>query len=98
MSRWYDKRPRLGKILDEFKAMDQKVREPILNGIIGLVKQNKPSLLSFEKASDFRFDSFRLRWYEHDPHLWLVFNILQLADVAILELVEHYLENRRLVT
>ncbi|ABM03550.1 hypothetical protein Ping_1767 [Psychromonas ingrahamii 37] len=93
MNRWYDKRPRLGKRLDEFKEMDQKIREPILNEIIGLVKKNKPKLLN----SDFRFDSFRLRWYEHDPHLWLVFNILQLADVAILELVEYYLENRRLV-
>ncbi|PKH04464.1 hypothetical protein CXF72_00850 [Psychromonas sp. MB-3u-54] len=98
MNRWYDKRPRLGKKLDAFKAMDQKVREPILNEIISLVKKNKPSLLTFEKALDYRFDSFRLRWYEHDPHLWLVFNVLQLADVAILELVEHYLENRHLVT
>jgi hypothetical protein len=98
MSRWYDKRPRLGKKLDEFKAMDQQVREPILREIIDMVKKKKPSLLTSEKALDFRFDSFRLRWYEHDPYLWLVFNVLQLADVAILELVEYHLENRRLVT
>ena len=92
MSRWYDKRPRLGKRLDEFKEMDQKIREPILSKIIDLLKKNQPGLLTFEKTSDFRFDSTRLRWYEHDPHLWLVFNALQLADVAILESVEDHLE------
>lgn len=94
MNRWYDKRPSLGKRLDEFKEMDQKIREPILSEIIDLVKKNQPSLLTSEKALDFRFDSFRLRWYEHDPHLWLVFNVLQSADVATLGLVESYLENK----
>jgi len=94
MSRWYDKRPRLGKGLDEFKEMDQELREPILNDIIDLVSQKQPGLLSTEKAFDFRLDSSRLRWYEHDPHCWFVFNVLEIADVAILESVENYLEKR----
>ncbi|WP_415228817.1 hypothetical protein [Psychromonas sp.] len=79
--------------MDKFKEMDQKIREPILNGIIDLVEKNQPSLLTFEKASNFRFDSTRLRWYEQDPHLWLVFNALQSADSTILELVEYYLDS-----
>ncbi|WP_019612878.1 hypothetical protein [Psychromonas ossibalaenae] len=97
MSRWYDKRPRLGKRLDEFKEMDQRIREPILNDIIDLVEQAQPSLVTLEKAFDFRFDSYRLRWYEHDPHCWFVFNILESADVSTLESVENYLENRLLL-
>ncbi|WP_157619393.1 hypothetical protein [Psychromonas aquimarina] len=94
MSRWYDKWPKLGKRLDEFKEMTPEAREPILNNIIDLLKQVQPSLLATEKAFDFRFDSYRLRWYEHDPHCWFVFNALELADVATLELIENYLENR----
>ena len=93
MNRWYDKRPRLGKKLDELKEMDPIIRETISNDIIDLLKQNQPSLLTFAAASDFRFDSIRLRWYEHDPHLWLIFNALQLADAPILELVEDYFES-----
>lgn len=94
MSRWYDKRPRLGKGLDKFKEMDQELREPILNDIIELVHQEQPNLLSTEQAYEFRLDSSRMRWYEQDPHCWLVFNVLELANVAMLEAVENYLENR----
>jgi hypothetical protein len=94
MSRWYDKRPRLGKGLDKFKEMDQEIREDFLNDIIDLVEQKQPSLLTMEKAYDFRLDSDRLRWYEQDPHCWLVFNVLEIADVAILESVEDYLDNK----
>ena len=97
MSRWYDKRPQLGKGLDEFKEMDQEIREPILNFILNEVKKKQPSLLSTAQAFDFRLDSSRLRWYEHDPHCWLVFNVLEIADIAILESVENYLVNRLLL-
>ena len=91
MSRWYDERPMLGKKLDEFKEMNPKIRQPILVDIIYLVKQKKPSL--FTKRS-FQFDSSHLRWYEHDPYCWFVFNLLELADVSILKLVENYFRNR----
>jgi hypothetical protein len=90
MSRWYDKRPRLGKGLDGLKVIDPRIRQLISNDIINIVKQKQPDLLTFKKALNFRFDSTRLRWYEHDPHLWELFNVLQLADVAVLELVEDF--------
>ncbi|WP_245597662.1 hypothetical protein [Psychromonas aquimarina] len=80
--------------MDSFKEMDQEIREPILIDIIDLVEQEQPSLLTTEKAFDFRFDSYRLRWYEHDPYCWFVFNVLESATLATLELVENYLENR----
>ncbi|WP_028863858.1 hypothetical protein [Psychromonas aquimarina] len=94
MSRWYDKHPNLKKQLDEFKEMHQKVREPIIKEIIDLVKKHDLSLLSYEKAFEFPFDCNRRRWYDNDPHLWLMFNILEVADEALLHSVEDYLENR----
>jgi len=94
MSRWYDKRPKLGTNLDKFKGMKQEVREPILNDIIELVKQSQPSLMTIEKAFDFRLNCSRLRWYEHDPHCWLVFNVLEIAKISTLESVEELLASR----
>lgn len=94
MSRWYDKRPQLGKGLDQFKEMEPQVREPILKEIIDLVEKEAPSLLSDEKTNGFRLDSAGLRWYEHDPFCWLVFNILEFASVAIWESVEVFLQKR----
>ena len=97
MSRWYDKRPRLGKILDEFKEMNPKSRECIIKSVMCLVQQYEPSLLSYEKAFDFPFNSNRQRWYDNDPHLWLMFNILEVADTPLLQSVEDYLEKRLIV-
>ncbi|RBW47518.1 hypothetical protein DS885_02645 [Psychromonas sp. B3M02] len=94
MSRWYDKRPQLGKGLDRFKEMEPEVREPILKEIIDLVEQQDPSLLSDEKANEFRLDSAGLRWYEHDPYCWLVFSILEFASVSVWESVEIFFANR----
>jgi hypothetical protein len=76
--------------LDGLKVIDPRIRQLISNDIINIVKQKQPDLLTFKKALNFRFDSTRLRWYEHDPYLWELFNVLQLADVAVLELVEDF--------
>lgn len=94
MSRWYDKRPHLGKILDEFKEMDPITREPIIKGVMDLVQQYEPSLLSYEKALDFPLDFKRRRWYDNDPYLWVMFNILKVADDTLLQSAEDYLEKR----
>lgn len=91
MSRWYDRRPDLGRRLDAFKEMDPEIREPIVNAILELVKKHKPSLLSYETAFDFPFDFRQRRWYDNDPHLWLMFNVLKLADETLLQFVEDYL-------
>ena len=91
MSRWYDRRPGLGKRLDAFKEMDPEFREPIINAVIDLVKKHEPRLLSYEIAFDFPFDFHQRRWYDNDPHLWLMFNVLRLADERLLQSVEYYL-------
>lgn len=91
MNRWYDKRPNLGKRLDAFKVMEPQKYTPIITDIIELIEQYDPSLLSFEKALDFRFDSNRRRWYDNDPYLWLIFNTLETADETLLQIVEDHL-------
>ena len=50
--------------------------------------------MTIEKAFDFRLNCSRLRWYEHDPHCWLVFNVLERANLSTLESVEELLESR----
>jgi hypothetical protein len=94
MSRWYDARPKLRKGLDSFKEMNEDLREPILKAIIDFVGRTDPSLLTEERVENYRLDSYRLRWYEHDPYCWFVFNILEFANTRILESVENYLEKK----
>lgn len=94
MSRWYDRRPGLGMRLDAFKEMSPEIREPIVNGVLELVKKHKPDLLSYETAFDFPFDFRKRRWYDNDPHLWLMFNVLKLADETLLQFVEAYLTKK----
>ncbi|MEJ6080863.1 hypothetical protein MT391_20380 [Vibrio sp. 1-Bac 57] len=44
--------------------------------------------MTIEKAFEFRLNCSRLRWYEHDPHCWFVFNVLERANISTLESVE----------
>ncbi|MCG6201829.1 hypothetical protein [Psychromonas antarctica] len=91
MNRWYDKHPFLGGELDTLKERDQKSRDFIVRGVMDLVKQVDPGLLSLEKAIDFPLDSKRWRWYDNDPYLWVMFNTLKIANNALLQTVENYL-------
>ena len=50
--------------------------------------------MTIAKAFDFRLNCSRLRWYEHDPHGWVVFNVLERASLETLESVEELLESR----
>ncbi|WP_028865321.1 hypothetical protein [Psychromonas aquimarina] len=91
MNRWYDKYEVLGKRLDAFNEMDQKVMDPLLKGVMDLVKEHDPSLLCYEKTFDFPLSLYRRRWYDKDPYLWLMFNTLKEADIVLLKSVEEYL-------
>lgn len=97
MSRWYDEHPRLQKGLDGLQEMDPEIRGLILNGIISLIRKEQPSLLDLEQPFDYRFDSYQMRWYDHDPFCWFVFNALERADISILKLVEDYFESKILL-
>ena len=92
MNRWYNKRAKLRERLDAFKEMDQKSRDPLLKGIMDLVKKYDPNLLCYEKAFDFPLTLNRRRWYDKDPYLWMMFNTLEAADDTLLQSVEDYLE------
>lgn len=91
MNRWYDKCPNLGARLNAFQDMDQEIRDPLLKGVMELVQQYDPRLLSYEKAFDFPLNVNRLRWYDKDPYIWMMFNTLKEADDALLHSVEKYL-------
>ena len=88
MSRWYDKRPILGKRLEAFKEMNPQLRESIIEEVMYLIEQYDADLISDKQA--FTFDCNQQRWYDNDPFLWLMFNTLKLADDTLLQIVEVY--------
>ena len=79
-NRLNDRHSALSKRLDEFQEMDQKFRDHLIKGVMGLVTNYDPHLLSYEKAFDFPMVLNRQRWYDQDPYLWLMFNTLKMAD------------------
>lgn len=91
MSRWYDKYAALNMRLEAFKEMDQKLKDRLVKGMMALVNNYDPNLLSYEKAFDFPLTVNRQRWYDQDPYLWLLFNTLKMADATLLRQIEDYL-------
>jgi predicted PolB exonuclease-like 3'-5' exonuclease len=91
-NRWYDKHPQIGYKLDTFKEMDAKLKDHLIKGIMNLVKNYDPDLLSYEKAFDFPLSLKRHRWYDQDPYLWLMFNTLMMADDVLLQSIADYFE------
>ena len=94
-NRWYNEHEILGKRLDDLQDMDQKRRDALIKGVMVLVANYDPSLLSYEKAFDFPLRLKRQRWYDQDPYLWMMFNTLQMADEALLQSVTEYFEDER---
>lgn len=92
MTRWYDENTRLSKRLDAFKEMDEPLKDHLIKGMMSLVTRYDPNLLSQEKAFDFPLNLNRQRWYDQDPYIWLLFNTLQIAEPALLQSIEDYLE------
>ena len=92
-NRWYNEHEVLGHRLDDFKDMDQQQRDHLIKGVMNLVTNYDPNLLSYEKAFEFPLTFNRQRWYDQDPYLWLMFNTLQMADMELLASVTEYLEN-----
>ncbi|MFC1586519.1 hypothetical protein ACFL5V_13310 [Fibrobacterota bacterium] len=91
MKRWYDKYGELAKNLDSFKEMEPKQKDPLIKGIMELIKEHQPELLAAEKAFEFPLEIKRRRWYDKDPYLWLMINTLQGASRELLKLVSDYL-------
>lgn len=90
MKRWYDVH-HIGKFLDLFRDMPKRERDPIVSGILSILKNDGNHLIdSF--VMDFPLEESRRRWYDNDPGLWMIFNGLEKADKAILDEVAVYIE------
>lgn len=90
-NRWYDEHPEIGHKLEAFKDMDLQRKDVLIKGIMAIVRNYDPSLLTYEKAFDFPFSLKRHRWYDSDPYLWMLFNTLMMADERLLNSVTIYL-------
>ena len=90
--RWYDQHPIIGKKLDAFEEMDATLKDHLIKGVMVIVTNYDPGLLSYEKAFEFPLSIKRDRWYDSDPYLWLMFNTLMMADEELLQSISDYLE------
>jgi hypothetical protein len=88
--RWYDKYPKLAKLLEGLKDIRGDRRDEIISGVMLLIKQNAPNLLE-RYVLDFPLDIKRRRWYDCDPYLWLIFNGLQYASKPLIEKATKFL-------
>ncbi len=95
MRRWYDRDKRLAKQLDRFKEMKEEERDYYIKGIMELVRQKEPKLLSAEIALEFPLEMKRRRWYDADPYLWLIFNTLKKAKISLHTQVCKIMEKER---
>ena len=90
MSRWYDKHEELAGYIESFEVMDKEKRDEFLIGIMSLIKQCDANLLD-NFVHEFPMGIYRRRWYDKDPHTWLVINGLEYAKPNLLEAVTEYL-------
>lgn len=92
MKRWYDSH-RIGTYLDSFKTMHKKDRDPIINHILQLIKNDGDQLVD-KNVLEFPIDETRRRWYDKDPGLWMVFHGLERAEKELLDKVADSLEQK----
>lgn len=92
MTRWYDKHATLSEKLNAFKEMEHALQDRLIKGMMKLITDYDPNLLSSEKAFDFPLAVNRQRWYDEDPYLWLLFNTLRMADATLLQSITSYLD------
>ncbi|MFQ6023280.1 MAG: hypothetical protein ACE5NW_11210 [Acidiferrobacterales bacterium] len=93
MARWYDKHCELGMYLDLMPAMSPAQRDELVKGVLAIIKENKPDLLT-HFVLEFPLDLLRRRWYDKDPYLWLLLNGLQYADSSLIaEVIAYFKKN-----
>lgn len=89
-NRWYDKHARLAGFLEQFRTMEVKDRDTLIQEIMKIVKKHDGAAFE-EFVMDFPLDIERRRWYDNDPYLWLIFNGLSYVDNECLAKVTDYL-------
>ena len=90
---WYKKYIILSNKLTDFRDIGTQQQETLIKGIMALVIDYDPDLLTCDKACEFPLSGGRKRWYDQDPYLWLMFNTLQMADTVLMNMVVNYLDS-----
>lgn len=91
MNRWYDKHERLGRNIDQMKGMSRSQLDPILQGILDIIKDFNPTLLD-DFVMEFPMDMYQKRWYDNDPYLWIIINGLSFGTEDLWKSVATWLE------
>ena len=89
--RWYDKHPKLAKLLEQFKGMPEKRKNKLVSAVMEIIHPLDPKLIE-KHVLEFPLDIKRRRLYDMDPYLWLLFNGLRFANAEILKKTTCYLE------
>ena len=95
--RRYDKHKALNIKLELLRDMDPILRDQLVKKTMCLIEDYNPYLLANDKALNFPLllsqKYIGKRWYDEDPYLWLMFNTIQMADVALLDIITEFFEN-----
>jgi hypothetical protein len=89
-NRWYDANRGLAAVLEKLKSMKSDRRDKVVSHVIGLINERRPGLLE-KYLLDFPLDQKRRRWYDRDPYLWLMVNVLRYAGVGLLRRATAYM-------
>lgn len=90
--RWYNKYITLSNRLTDFRDIETHQQDILVKGVMSLVTDYDPNLLTCDKACEFPLSIDRKRWYDQDPYIWLMFNTLQMADTVLINSVTSYLD------
>lgn len=91
--RWYDEHEGLSSLLERLRTADKIDRDNILEVIKKIITKKDPHLMEWVYTK-FPPNPQRERWYDEDPHLWLVVNSLRYADDETIEEVIQAINGR----
>lgn len=91
-NRWYDKYPEIVKLIDRLKILEKSKRDLLISGMQNIIMEYDSELID-RHVQKFPL-TYRRRWYDKDPHSWLVINVLKFADNNLLADIVLYLKER----
>jgi hypothetical protein len=82
MGRWYDKHPQLARDLEKLKLLKRSTRISIARKLKKLVTTEAPGLID-KTVMNYPL-TYKRRWYDADPLLWLTINGLSYCEEQLL--------------
>lgn len=94
-TRWYDKHPPLGGLLDKLKDKKTAQLNKIIRGLRDLIASGDPDLID-KTVMHYPLVNKR-RWYDVDPMHWMTINALHFAsDALVAEAIAYLKKNLRI--